>query len=199
VSNIVNGLQAAITARATHPTAPVAASLILCLVRELGEAAAAATLALTLPYLGSIQGLGLASSEVGFPPEDYKGVYTAAGLLGLNKVAHAGQVREGSLGRVSKWVEGSQADHLHNWWNIMEGLGTLEAKKLGRTPEWFLCVWVQGLGLPWMSVAELPLHKHDTRGCLLGGAERDVPADVMVCSLVPCLCYEPRYQVAGYG
>jgi adenosine deaminase len=91
VSTIVLGLQQAITERATHPTAPVAASLILCLVRELGEAAAAATLALTLPYLPSIDGLGLASTEVGFPPEKFKQVYTAAGLLGLHKTAHAGE------------------------------------------------------------------------------------------------------------
>lgn len=64
MATIVTGLQAAITDRASHPTAPVAASLILCLVRELGEVAAAATLALTLPYLTYIEGLGLASSEV---------------------------------------------------------------------------------------------------------------------------------------
>lgn len=64
MATIVTGLQAAITDRASHPTAPVAASLILCLVRELGEAAAAATLALTLPYLTFIESLGLASSEV---------------------------------------------------------------------------------------------------------------------------------------
>lgn len=90
VSTIVLGLQQAITERAVHPTHPVEASLILCLVRELGEAAAAATLALTLPYLPAIDGLGLASSEVGFPPEKFKRVYTAAGLLGLHKTAHAG-------------------------------------------------------------------------------------------------------------
>jgi hypothetical protein len=28
--------------------------------------------------------------QVGFPPKNYKNVYTAAGRLGLNKVAHAG-------------------------------------------------------------------------------------------------------------
>lgn len=90
VSTIVTGLQKALDERAVHPQAPVDASLILCLVRELGEAAAAATLALTLPYLPSIEGLGLASTELGYPPEQYKKVYTAAGLLGLHKVAHAG-------------------------------------------------------------------------------------------------------------
>lgn len=64
-------------------------------MRELGEAAAAATLALTLPYLPAINALGLASNEVGYPPEQYKQVYTAAGLLGLHKVAHAGERQEG--------------------------------------------------------------------------------------------------------
>ena len=86
----MTGLQRAISERASHPTAPVSASLILCLVRELGEAAAAAALVLTLPYLNDVHGLGLASTELGFPPENYRGVFTAAGLLGLNKVAHAG-------------------------------------------------------------------------------------------------------------
>jgi len=35
---------------------------------------------------------------------------------------------------VSEWVEGSQANYIHNWWNITEGLGTPGAKNLGRIP-----------------------------------------------------------------
>jgi adenosine deaminase len=59
-------------------------------MRELGELAAAKTLAAALPYISGISALGLASAELGNPPEVYKNVYYTGGLLGLHKVAHAG-------------------------------------------------------------------------------------------------------------
>jgi adenosine deaminase len=82
---------AAIAERRIDPQQPVDAHLILCLVRELGEMAAAQTLMQALPYVMALTGLGLASAEVGNPPGDFKDVYRAAGLLGLHKVAHAGE------------------------------------------------------------------------------------------------------------
>jgi adenosine deaminase len=97
-SAVYNGLQAAITARRSHPSHPIDASLIICFMRELGQLAAAKTLAAALPYIRGISGLGLASAEVGNPPEAFKDVYNTGGLLGLHKVAHAGKVcsRRGS-------------------------------------------------------------------------------------------------------
>ncbi|KAF8068440.1 Pcca [Scenedesmus sp. PABB004] len=90
-ATVFGGLQAAIDARRAHPTAPVDAALILCIARDLGEADAAATLARSLPYVPRLAAIGLASTELGYPPSMFKRVYATAGLLGLNKVAHAGE------------------------------------------------------------------------------------------------------------
>lgn len=38
-----------------------------------------------------ITAVGLAGPEVGNPPEKFESVYTSALMLGLNRVAHAGE------------------------------------------------------------------------------------------------------------
>jgi adenosine deaminase len=64
-------------------------------MRDLGEIAAAKTLAAALPYIRGVSALGLASTELGNPPELFKDVYNTGGLLGLHKVAHAGEQHQG--------------------------------------------------------------------------------------------------------
>jgi len=65
--------------------------LILCFLRHLSEKAAFATLEEALPFRGWIEGVGLDSSEVGFPPEIFERVFAKAEEKGLRKVAHAGE------------------------------------------------------------------------------------------------------------
>jgi adenosine deaminase len=43
------------------------------------------------PFLDRIAGLGLDSSEVGFPPADFERLFAAARAKGLHVVAHAGE------------------------------------------------------------------------------------------------------------
>lgn len=105
LSAVMSGMQAAIDARKTHPKHPIDTQLILCLQRDRGELLAAKILATSLPYITSIMGLGLASTEVGYPPQDFKDVYQAAGLLGLHKVAHAGKCVAVHLDSVSALTE----------------------------------------------------------------------------------------------
>ena len=50
-----------------------------------------ATLSAAEPWLDRIEGVGLDSSEVGHPPSKFERVFTAAGSLGLKRVAHAGE------------------------------------------------------------------------------------------------------------
>lgn len=69
----------------------VSSSLILCFLRHLDEEAAFATLADAGPYLDSIVGVGLDSSEVGHPPSKFARVFAAARAKGLKLVAHAGE------------------------------------------------------------------------------------------------------------
>ena len=67
------------------------ASLILCFLRHLSEEVAFACLEEALPLRDKIVGIGLASSEVGHPPEKFAKVFARARELGFRLVAHAGE------------------------------------------------------------------------------------------------------------
>jgi adenosine deaminase len=69
----------------------VHAQLILCFLRHLSEDDALATLDAALPYRELFIGVGLDSSERGFPPENFARVFERARGLGLHVVAHAGE------------------------------------------------------------------------------------------------------------
>jgi adenosine deaminase len=69
----------------------VTSRLILCFLRHLPEADAFATLKAAEPWLDRIAGVGLDSSEIGHPPEQFARVFDAAGAMGLKRVAHAGE------------------------------------------------------------------------------------------------------------
>jgi adenine deaminase len=67
------------------------ADLILCFLRHLPEDSALATLGMAEPHLDQIIAVGLDSSEVGHPPEDFARVFARARAMGLRAVAHAGE------------------------------------------------------------------------------------------------------------
>ena len=67
------------------------ASLILCFLRHLSEEEAFECLEQLLPVRDMIVGIGLASSEVGHPPEKFAKVFARAKQLGFRLVAHAGE------------------------------------------------------------------------------------------------------------
>jgi adenosine deaminase len=69
----------------------VTSKLILSFLRHLPEAAAFETLEQAKPYLDRIVGVGLDSSELGYPPAGFARVFQAARDLGLKVVAHAGE------------------------------------------------------------------------------------------------------------
>lgn len=86
---VVNGLyRACQEAPARHG---MTASLILCFLRHLSEAEAFECLEEILPMRDKIVGIGLASSEVGHPPEKFAKVFARARELGFRLVAHAGE------------------------------------------------------------------------------------------------------------
>ena len=88
-SVVVNGLhRACMDAPAKFG---MTASLILCFLRHLSEAEAFACLEQVLPLRDKIVGIGLASSEVGHPPEKFAKVFARAKQLGFRLVAHAGE------------------------------------------------------------------------------------------------------------
>jgi adenosine deaminase len=69
----------------------MSASLILCFLRHLSEAEAFEALEQALPYRDKLVGIGLASSELGHPPEKFTKVFAKARALGFRLVAHAGE------------------------------------------------------------------------------------------------------------
>jgi adenine deaminase len=65
--------------------------LIMCFLRHLSADEAMQTLREALPFKGWIAAVGLDSSEVGHPPEDFKAVFEEAARHDFLKVAHAGE------------------------------------------------------------------------------------------------------------
>ena len=86
---VVNGLhRACVDAQAELG---ISASLIMCFLRHLSEADAFEALEQVLPLREKIVGIGLASSEVGHPPEKFARVFARCRELGFRLVAHAGE------------------------------------------------------------------------------------------------------------
>ena len=86
---VINGLhRACVDAQAKLG---LSASLILCFLRHLSEAEAFEALEQALPHRDKLVGIGLASSELGHPPEKFAKVFAKARSLGFRLVAHAGE------------------------------------------------------------------------------------------------------------
>jgi len=86
---VINGLhRACVDAR---EKLGISASLILCFLRHLSEHEAFEALEQALPLRDKLVGVGLASSELGHPPEKFARVFAKARALGFRLVAHAGE------------------------------------------------------------------------------------------------------------
>ena len=89
MKTVIDGLHRA--CQDALPKLGVSASLILCFLRHLSEEEAFQTLEEALPFMGRFIGVGLDSSEVGHPPENFARVFDRCRELGLRLVAHAGE------------------------------------------------------------------------------------------------------------
>jgi adenine deaminase len=86
---VINGLHRACAGAQTQ--FGMTASLILCFLRHLSEEHAFEALEQAMPYRAKIVGIGLASSEMGHPPEKFAKVFARCRELGFRLVAHAGE------------------------------------------------------------------------------------------------------------
>lgn len=86
---VMEGLSAAI--RDSERSHGVSSDLIMCFLRDRGAEAADEMLTAILPFRADIIGVGLDSTEIGYPPELFAGVYARAAAEGLHLVAHAGE------------------------------------------------------------------------------------------------------------
>lgn len=89
MESVISGLHRAI--QDGQAQLGVSGALILCFLRHLSAGAAMATLREALPYRHAFIGVGLDSSEVGYPPETFRAVFEKAIEEGLLTVAHAGE------------------------------------------------------------------------------------------------------------
>jgi adenosine deaminase len=89
VDVVINGLHRA--CEDAQAEFGMSASLILCFLRHLSEEAAFECLEQVLPLRDKLVGVGLASSEMGHPPEKFARVFARCRALGLRLVAHAGE------------------------------------------------------------------------------------------------------------
>lgn len=87
IGTVIEGLASGQAAFADR----ISSSLILCFLRHLPADEAMTTLRDALPYRDRFDGVGLDSSEVGYPPELFTDVYELARENGLRRVAHGGE------------------------------------------------------------------------------------------------------------
>jgi adenosine deaminase len=85
----MTGMQEAM--RVARRDLDISSDLIMCFLRHLPAEAAMETLEASLPFRDAFIGVGLDSSEVGFPPELFVDVFARARSEGLRLVAHAGE------------------------------------------------------------------------------------------------------------
>jgi adenosine deaminase len=86
---VMEGLTAAI--RDSERTHGISSDLIMCFQRDRGAEAAGQMLSAIMPFRGDIIGVGLDSTEIGYPPELFADVYARAAAEDLHLVAHAGE------------------------------------------------------------------------------------------------------------
>ncbi|RPH97062.1 MAG: adenosine deaminase [Lysobacterales bacterium] len=106
--------------------------IILCFLRHLDEASALATLEEAAPYLDRIAGVGLDSSEVGYPPRNFFRVFAQAARLGLKRVAHAGE--EGPPEYVYEALDGLRVDRIDHGNRSLEDDALVERLVRDRVP-----------------------------------------------------------------
>jgi adenosine deaminase len=125
-AEVIEGLLSAMAeAEARHG---LTSRLILSFLRHLSEADAFATLEQAGPWLDRITAVGLDSSELGHPPEQFARVFAAAAERGLKRVAHAGE--EGPPAYVTGALDALHVDRIDHGNRALE-----DAKLVARLVE----------------------------------------------------------------
>jgi adenosine deaminase len=75
----------------SQETHGISTDLVMCFLRDLGADAADEMLTAALPFREHFIGVGLDSTEIGYPPSLFTQVYARAAAEGLHRVAHAGE------------------------------------------------------------------------------------------------------------
>jgi adenosine deaminase len=126
---VVDGLWSAI---ADEGVDGVSGDLILCFLRHLGPDEAHRMLDVALASRDRFIGVGLDSSEVGFPPGPFRDVYARAAAEDLHLVAHAGE--EGDPSYVWEALEVLHVERIDHGIRAMEDPRLVEELRDRRVP-----------------------------------------------------------------
>jgi adenosine deaminase len=132
-STVVQGLSAA--QRRAEDDFGLTSKLILCFLRHLSETDAdvAYQEAVALGHFsnGTVAGIGLDSSEVGFPPEIFREVYASAKAAGIRRTAHAGE--EGDSIYISKALDICHTERIDHGIRLVDDEALLKRVAKGKT------------------------------------------------------------------
>lgn len=89
LSEVLDGLEGSLAT--SWQRFGISTRLIACFLRDRGPVEAMRTWEQLVPHTHRIAAVGLDSAELGYPPEDFAGVFERARDAGLHLVAHAGE------------------------------------------------------------------------------------------------------------
>ncbi|MCU1405909.1 MAG: adenosine deaminase [Glaciihabitans sp.] len=130
VDTVINGLQRGLTE--ARESLGMSGGLILCFLRHLPAEEAMATLESVAHRSGDLLGVGLDSSENGFPPSLFVDVFERARELGLHCVAHAGE--EGPPAYVWEALDLLKVERIDHGVRSLEDPELVERLKRDRVP-----------------------------------------------------------------
>ena len=110
----------------------ISSGLIMCFLRDLGAESAQSTLTAALPHSEKILGVGLDSTEVGYPPALYTEVFERARLAGWRCVAHAGE--EGPPAYINEALDLLRAERIDHGVRCLEDAVLVERLRRERIP-----------------------------------------------------------------
>lgn len=110
----------------------ISSKLILCFLRHLSAEDADKTFDQALPFIHMIDGVGLDSSELDNPPEDFAAVFARAREAGLKCVAHAGE--EGPPKYIWGALESLQVSRIDHGVRALEDAMLVEYLKENQVP-----------------------------------------------------------------
>ena len=113
---VMEGLYAA--AQDATPRHGVSAALIMCFLRHLGVDAADEMLTASLAHRDCFIGVGLDSTEIGFPNPPFQRVFERAAAEGLRLVAHAAE--EGEAVTVTETLDALRVERIDHGVRAME-------------------------------------------------------------------------------
>jgi adenosine deaminase len=116
MDTVIDGLATALGAATRRHG--ITTRLILCFLRDLSTADAAATLDAALHFRDRIAGVGLDSAERGHPPGGFAEVFARARAAGLRLVAHAGE--EGPPAYVTEALDALKVERVDHGVRAME-------------------------------------------------------------------------------